>query len=59
VFETVIGGIHGHRSEAHAKREERLRDGGVPNCRLQDLVPRGIKEEDDAVYCSVQSHRPY
>lgn len=59
MFEAIVGGVHGHRAKAYAEGEERLRDGGVPNRRLQDLVPRRLKEKDDAVHGSFQRYRPH
>lgn len=57
MLEVVVRGIHGHRAEANSEREERLCNGGVPHRRVQDLVPRGLEEEDDAVDRSFQRHR--
>lgn len=59
MLETIVGGIHGHRAKTHAEGEERLRDGGVPNRRLHDLVPRGIKEKDDTIHSAVQRYCPH
>lgn len=59
MFEAIVGGIHGHRAEAHAEGEERLRDGGVPNRWLQDLVPRRLEEKDDTVHGSLQRYRSH
>jgi len=58
VLEAVVRGIHDHRAEAHAEREERLSDGGVPHGWFEDLLPSRLEEKHDAVYCTVQRHRP-
>jgi len=58
VLEAIVRRVHDHRAEAHPQREEGLSDGGVPHRWFEDLLPGRLEEEHDAVYCTVQRHRP-
>lgn len=58
MFEVIVGRVGENRAETNGKGEEALRDGRVPNTRLEKFRPFRGDEEQYSGRSTIQRHRP-